>query len=308
LELGADATCQNQRCEISRGNDVSGGSRGSGNQGGSGGASLSEGGAGGQIPNVGGSANGGLEVPTLCDGSEEIRVAYFSGGGFVGIEYAWTASYGLGFFAIDGQCRFWQSKDKGWVYSGTLSNQEAQEFARALGFGHLSEYSLLPEDQCPDGGVRALWTPEARIRCVCICDGGLRAAFDVAFEAHENLFASGQIVSGPAQLALRPMDGLPPAAVRGWPLQRAPQPGEIIAIGLSLDERSGALITDAAELSDLRALRADYSDRFPDARSVPVLWTNPDSQVAEGFDMLLRDEVPATVKGALEAARAAPEP
>jgi hypothetical protein len=289
LELGTEATCRQQRCETLPGNTVVGG----------------------------GSGNESLEIPTLCDGSEDFRVVYARGGGFVHNYYAFFESYGHGFFAIDGQCRFWQGRAlDGWVYAGSLSDQEAQAFARALGFGHLSDHGSFQDPGCLDGGRQVLWTQEARLSCLCDCGAGpgvpagWSAAFGAASTALQTLFASGQLVSGPAQLALLPIEGPPPVEIRGWPLERAPEAREIITTeprlsGLPpLDESSGALITDPAELSDLRGLRADYSARVGNAVSTPFVWTNPDTLVEERFYMLLRDEVPANVKAALDTARA----
>ena len=205
------------------------------------------------------------------------------------------------------------------MYSGILSNQDAQAFARAFGFGHLSDHSLFRDSPCDDGGAPVLWTREGRISCTCSCGdnqdapAGWRAAFNAVFEAQESLFASGQIVTGPAQLALLAIgmgEGPPPAIeARSWPLERAPEASEIVTgqiiAGLpALDESSGALITDPAELVYLRGLRLDYSARVEHPASTPVLWTNPDTDVVQLFYMLLRDEVPATVRQALETAQA----
>ncbi len=288
-ELGTEASCENQRCELPPGNSV-----------------------------VGGSSSASLEIPTLCDGSEEIRVVNLDAGGFVDSSFVFVASYGFTFFAIDGQCRFWQGRGPdGSVYSGSLSNQEAQAFARAIGFGHLSDYSLFRDYECDDGGGQLLWTPEGHISCGCDCGNNpdapasWRAAFNATSEARVNLLVSGQIIRGPAQLALVPMnDPLLKSGAPAWPLERAPTareivPGPVVGGDLpQLQESVGALITDPAELFNLRGLRADYSGPVAHSASTPVLWTNPDTQVVEGFYMLLRDEVPASVKAALETARA----
>jgi hypothetical protein len=287
-ELGAGATCRSQRCEVSE----------------------SVLGAGEAIPPASMLANTAVE--TLCDGSQEVRVAYVISrvdldGAGRGTYHYFAQSYGDAFFAIDGQCRFWQGRFAGGqVHSGTLSADAAQALAVEIGLGHVSE-RVAYDGRCVDGSQSVLWTQEGSIRCNCNC--GEYPEVRAANRALSELFVSGQPLNGPAQLGLAIFGADVSLEAQLWPLERAPRANERVEVwsstgSISLNERSGVLMTDATELILLRFARNFYQGSTPGSDYTPMVWTNPETGNLEGFDMMLRDEVPAHVRDALDAVRA----
>lgn len=287
------AICRSQRCEVPE-------------------SALGDGEA---IPPSGTLTNGSVE--TLCDGSEDVRVAFASSRNFLdvsGVYYYFAQSHGDAFFAIDGQCRFWQGRlAGGQVYSGTLSAEAAQALAVEVGLGHVSEHGTYADDEgCDDGASSVLWTPAGSIRCNCLCaenpdaSAAWRRAFRAAERARSELFVSGQPMTGPAQLGLTGFGAVLAAFPQPWPLERAPRANETVEVysstgSVSLNESSGVLMTDASELSLLRVARNLYQGSVAGSEHTPMVWTNPETGEVQGFDMLLRDEVPAAVQDALDA-------
>jgi hypothetical protein len=260
-----------------------------------------------------GSAGDG-EIATLCDGSDDVRFVSISGGGFVDEFYSFAETYGAEFYAIDGRCNYWHGYNDGFVYSGTLSESQAQSFAQSLGFGRLSRIQYIDDYDCDDGGFRTLWSTEGHVTCTCDCGGSpgspaeFRAAFAADTMARSELLQGGAPVDGAAQLLLIESEGPPEPNIPGmWPLGRTPSTQEILPPpalpggGYSpIDEDSGALITDAAELTALRSAREEYKGRVGYARYTPLVYFPPGPTYY--YMMLLRDEVPPNVKTALQRA------
>jgi hypothetical protein len=283
---------------------------------GSGGQSGTGGTAGGSAFGQGGSGNSSSASATLCDGSEDVRLTYLVEGGFLDAVYGFFSDvYGHRSFAIDGQCRFWRTRaGDGWVYTGTLEPDQAQEFAEAIGYGELSDYAAFDDPPCPDGSITTLAAPVGQIRCSCQCttnpDAPARwlAAFRaVSLDAQDALFANGETVTGPAQMVLvTPRNLTNGMTARTWPLARDPDNGAFVVDNegaLFLTHSSGVLVEDADELAALRRFRAEFAaDLLPGMTllAVPVFWANANS--AGQFDLLLRDEVPEKVRAALESA------
>jgi hypothetical protein len=245
-------------------------------------------------------------VPSLCDGSDDVRAAHQSNVGFATEDGFWSGP-GPSFFAIDGQCRFWQAPNgNGQVYTGTIESDVAAAFAARISFGQQSGWRSVVPDECPGESVRSsftLWTDEGTTECNCDCartapDDWVMGVVNERVNAPTgDVFDDGEAWAGPARLKLvrsrvRALQFDANVEPRAWPLARPPAATEITEEGGSVAS-AGALITEASELAALRALRAN-------AASVPVLWTDPDSQVTEEFQLRLEDELPAFVREALE--------
>jgi hypothetical protein len=279
--LGAGARCESQRCERPGLAGVNG-------------------------------TGGGSSSSALCDGSEDIRFVWFVGGGFVSNYYSFTESRGLGFLAVDGQCRFWRSTEPGGVvYAGVLEPEDAESFAstldyeRVLGIGTFED----PPD-CTDGGTDVIWTPESRITCSCgpcssnpSAPSGWTVAFRTMSDARlDDWLGNAEPMTGLARMALVGFgDFINDPNPLLWPLSRSPRPSEIHSAPGPIDESSGAEVTDANELSLLREARATYLERQPGSDHTLLVQITA-SSTGSRFHMLLRDEVPAPVQAALRAA------
>lgn len=306
--LGAGARCQSERCERPElgsvvGNGGAGGAA-SGGSGGSGGASV--------VAGSGGQGGGAASAAALCDGSEDVRFAWVAGGGFVSGYYSFSTSRGLGFLAIDGQCRFWRSTQPGGVVSeGVLEPDDAAAFASTLDYERVlrvGRYEAPPA--CTDGGTNVIWTPESRMTCTCgpcsdnpSAPSGWTVAFRTMTDARlDDWFGNAQPMTGPARMLLLSFaDSAPePNPVLPWPLARAPRASEFDAERASIEESSGVELSDPDELSLLRATRATYLERVPGSDHTQLAYITAGSISA--FDMLLRDELPEPVQTALRAA------
>ncbi|HTV24367.1 MAG TPA: hypothetical protein VMG12_36995 [Polyangiaceae bacterium] len=293
--LGAGAVCESRRCERAASTVVDG-VGGASNTGGSG----SSGGA------------GGTSDTALCDGSEDVRFVYVTGGGFVSDYYAFGASEGSSFLAVDGQCRFWRM-GPGWVVtSGTLSPADASSFSNAVGYERFTELAPYEDDlQCPDAGTSRIWSPANQASCICGCDqspegqGWLPAFRAMSASRLDAWFGDAPSVTGPARLALiNYPEGIADSEPLPWPLLRPPADDEIVTLNpLRLDESSGVEITDPNELSTLRATRDAYLAIEPGRNYTPLVFTLSDNPQQGWFHMLLRDELPAKVRAALAEAQ-----
>jgi hypothetical protein len=283
--LGAGARCESERCErptLSSLNDTGGASTGA----------------------------------ALCDGSEDIRFVWLEGGGFVSSYYYFTESRGVSFVAIDGQCRFWRSTAPGGVvYTGVLEPEDATSFASAVDYERVLEIGTFEDPpDCNDGGTNVIWTPESRITCSCgpcSSDPSAPPGWTVAFGAMSDArldawLRNAQPMTGPARMALVGFeDFINDPNPLLWPLSRSPRPSEMHSAPGSLDESSGAEVTDANELSLLRETRATYLAREPGSDHTLLEQITP-SSTRSRFRMLLRDELPAPAQAALRAASGVP--
>lgn len=68
-------------------------------------------------------------------------------------------------------------------------------------------------------------------------------------------------------------------------------------------QRAERVETRGFLVADTEASQGDVEHRLPNEH-MPMKWSNPETQAPEGFDMLLRDELPAAVREALDAVSA----
>ncbi|HTV18525.1 MAG TPA: hypothetical protein VMG12_07635 [Polyangiaceae bacterium] len=97
------------------------------------------------------------DIQPMCDGSDDIRLVYGTGGGFVAFEDEFTAKYGRRYLAIDGHCNYW----RGWntvhgLSAGTIEPERATTLANELHFGRYSSAPGARGEPCEDSGVAYL--------------------------------------------------------------------------------------------------------------------------------------------------------
>jgi hypothetical protein len=238
----------------------------------------------------------------LCDGSSDVRLAYVQSGGFVYGGYEFQAYQGWVFFAVDGTCRFWSSRDpiQG-VRSGTLTPAQAATVETKTHFRQIPALSAYEDhESCPDAGGISLARGKQVVFCTCGCDPKsppeMTDALDGANDVRQTTLADGTPIDGPLQAATLPFD---PATSKGdpgpamnafpWPLPWSPA---TIAVGAQITETSGRAIDDPSERAALRALRATAESRM----LRPIYVKASDGAL---FSLLLRDDPPVAVQTAL---------
>ena len=234
----------------------------------------------------------------MCDGSSTARLTYqVAGGGLAYPEYHFTGAYGHQFFVIDGTCRYWvgEDYDKG-IRTGTLSSAAEEDISKRL---HWADFHRLKQP-CRPGGIPH--TP-----AIILSDGVNKVSGDCdessAPEGHVEAFTNvakvlEQLMAGGVQAALPIQvvsiaDIWPAQPVVPWTLSWSPR--EVLADYHSLTPDAGRVVTDAGEVSALRALRTRIlPPGLPRATKV---------QEAAGdvFLILPRDVAPSNVVDALAA-------
>lgn len=235
----------------------------------------------------------------LCDGSATARLTFINGGGFVRSDYAFVGAYGSEFFVIDGGCRYWVGAQYlAGIRTGTLSGAAADQIGRRL---HRAQFASLGQyggRGCPDASTRTLSDGVNRVSCTCDCDYQSPPAYIEAFNnlsiVHRELMEGATPASLPMRvLALADEVRTNPAVT--WPLAWSPR--EVL---VTPDHRfapdSGRLVTDAADLTALRTLRAGALGLTPYADGVKVK-----DEAGDLFLIMPRDQAPAAVEAALAA-------
>lgn len=244
------------------------------------------------------------EVPnpqTICDGSSDLRLMYSLGGGFVSPLDAFTNPYGSTFFAIDGECHFYASKDyDAGIYAGQLAGQEAARLELDLAFQHIASWKGSYGPQCADGSTGLLIAQSGRYGCTCGCDGapaGARSAMAQAQPWVNRLTSVGKpLDAGMRALAYATPDPAP-AKVFDWPLSRAPADIDgLVASDNGVGE--GAHIEAGPDAMALRKLRADVKAAQGSALVIYVRVST-----AKVYRLYLRDELPEAGDAALRAFR-----
>lgn len=146
----------------------------------------------------------------LCDGSNDVRLGYQSGGGFVDEGYGFERPYGFEFLFVDGHCDFIVAKlgeeSPGSFTQGHLSDDAAAELTQRLELGSLPRGVYFDNEACPDAGSVSLATPYYYGDCVCGCDDAPDAferALSAIGETLSFVRAQGSAASGEVELAAR---------------------------------------------------------------------------------------------------------
>ena len=244
-----------------------------------------------------GDDGGALPAEDICDGSDGMRFAMTSGGGFVPIDYFFRSPYGSSFLFLDGHCRYYTSGSQGEIRTGTLSKAQARQLSAASGYASLQAWSKTPSDNpgCADGGDTTLYRPGFQAGCYCGCDPSAVPAAKIAamqdtYTWVQKLKTQGSAIDGDIRAAAV-LEDVPSSTPVAWPLARAivdiagfVQPGSI---------PDSALFTDGTETKQLRKLR---NDAVAAKAYVPEV-----SEAGTTYGVYMRDELPATVATAVDA-------
>ena len=125
----------------------------------------------------------------VCDGSDQIRFGFHSGGGFVDSSYVFLFPYGGEFLYIDGHCDFWlaaYTDAAGSIIHGHLDEAAAAEVEQQLRLDKLSTGVFVDKVGCADGPTSTIATAEFFGSCFCGCDPGTPAALQHSVGALSN--------------------------------------------------------------------------------------------------------------------------
>jgi hypothetical protein len=256
---------------------------------------------------------GTVSAEPLCDGSEDLRLVYSSGGGFVDTMYFFTSPHGAEFFAVDGTCQFYAGSNymRG-IFSGTLTQAQAAELSKAVQWDELAnwDWSLYQDMSCPDAGGSSLTRAKMTAGCSCGCDPaapkGLEQALSSADAWVERLMTQGTPIAGPVSAVAYTSETADSsnAPVVTWPLTRAMSsiPGLVHALNENNFAMpwSAASFEDAAETMKLREARAaTFGQKMTG-------WTGyvPVQEGSKQYRLYIRDELPAATAKAWDALNA----
>jgi hypothetical protein len=200
----------------------------------------------------------------LCDGSEQIRFGFKSGGGQVEQSYFFLHRFGFRFLFIDGRCDFLFSEQQdapGAVVRGHLDASSVAQIEARLRLDQLPEEPFVDMESCPDAGNN--WLATAEFYGNCTCDCAPPAALEHTLSAIPDVLATlrtrAAAASGAVELvALMREPESPQKDVPDWPF--AWPVTEVV--NDSLSETNAALklrVLEGSDADTARALRSDAS-------------------------------------------------
>lgn len=218
---------------------------------------------------------GCLDDVTLCDGSDDIRLAYrTSGGGNVAPGRKLMSDNGYSFLYLDGQCRYWAfprgddgTSDSVWseVVTGVLSAEQEEQLKEEISVVDWQRWDqeTFREDSLSDGATALFWTPDAVFSCYGDCQNGARN--DIRSNVRswiEKLAEQGEPVDGEVRVLAVTMPESVVNQDRPHPVQPAPAGLDLGAHAFDEGEHycvgDGVLVSgEAAEA--LRRYRREYT-------------------------------------------------
>jgi hypothetical protein len=231
----------------------------------------------------------------LCDGSKDVRLLYWVGGGSADATYTFENPHGWSFLAIDGTCRFYADggRDRT-IGSGTLTADEEQRLCTDLGWNKLEAWSdgdWTERGGCFDAPATVLGRFGAMESCTCGCGkgapSGLNDALLRAGEWTDELESRGEPQASVSAVAVRISTARDGPFVVDWPLERRVRSIEnFVRGGEKLRDGPYASFANEAEVRELRALR-DVR-----AKSMGLFGVREGMTV---YDVVVRDELPTEV-------------
>lgn len=233
--------------------------------------------------------------PELCDGSDEIRLGFSAGGGFLSGDDVFLSPFAYWYFFARGDCSYVVSKaPSGEVRTGTLDEAQATKLAADLGFAQIASWSSFHDSEsCPDAGDVSLHALGKRVSCTCGCGDrapdGLDDAIMSGANAMTELWDRGDPLTGPVTAVAY----TPPQDIAQWPSTLQPQdwslPWDIERI-LAPDQNTlgdGQLIAEDDGAPALRGLRVHAA-----ASSAELVQSFPVRSGGTVHALLVRDELP----------------
>ena len=276
----------------------SSGSPGSARADGSVGGGGSGGSTGGGWSSAGNGGDSSAAPRRICDGSDDIRLAWVIPGN-PGREPSFTATLfelGFSFLYVDGHCHYWVSEPSNddnfasWrpFREGKLGEAQEAVLHDSVSYDDFAHHA--PACVGPlalDGDPTEVWDG---LR-VSVCNGGVQVPND--WPGRAELYAGGKDMSGPMRFEVG-KDYVPDnpkvdnLKIYPWPLAKPPSYYEIDE-SVSTSFGHSVLITDPEDAAALRALRAQA---VADAEATKAFWSGKIFVEPKGYVMSIRDDVP----------------
>ena len=234
---------------------------------------------------------------TLCDGSQEIRLAVVSRFGFVQPRDMFVNGYGYEALFVDGRCRYWMANQGGELRRASLTAAQVSALEAATAYDHLGDYE--GEDQnCVDGDTTLIVSPDHEARCSCGCDTDAKARVLADTRAVAEELWEAAVADDFALFAAR-VSYLGSTNVEvTWPLSWP----YTDLVEMSFFTVTGTAITSAEDRAALRAMRAEVLAVEPYAQLCSL------ADTSEQVSIALREELPAEVVAAIDAFLELPRP
>lgn len=243
---------------------------------------------------------GPTESPAeICDGSDDVRFVYLHDASGSIAEQNFVAAHGWRMLTIDGKCNFWTTNGYGTLYEGTFEPEALEDLRQS----HYGKFATYPKEEldCADSSQRVLWDPYGSTVCWCECDSDSQPERKAAFEFAQALFDTALPATtaseGDLQMLVLNQAWDPAYPLVEWPLtfdprQVAEQPEAVL-----WTKDSGTLVVAGPDAELLRAATTSNPSyfRYVDATA--------DAGTEVELLVYLRDEPPAKVLTALDAAR-----
>jgi hypothetical protein len=235
----------------------------------------------------------------LCDGSNDMRLAVVSEGGFLDSTYAFTNPFGHAFLFVDGTCHYYASRqwDTG-IVEGELSAAQAAQYAQSIQLQKLSQLAYHDLETCPDAGIFWVRAGTGRSDCSCTCDASAPALvaplMDAVSDMHDELEEQGGDLQGEVELfaLANKDDGVPRSGDLTWPFSWPITEVSVTQEELNQDSsvpRRRTLRDDEARTA--RAFRASaLRGDPPSARTMRVVASGV------GYLVYMRDVLPVQVQ------------
>ena len=256
-------------------------------------------GCGGEQPEdeLGEAEETGEGTPLICDGSQDLRLAWaMDGGGQVHTEM--QRELGFAYLYVRGDCRYWVLPHQGpptievaETRTGVLDEDQAAELAEMLDYAN---FETLAEAEWPqaggeDGPTVFAHDGEHMIACADTCVGapaGVETMTTAGSEYFLELWEAGEpLVGAPMRIQARFLGGLPVDSVPVW------EGGvDLSAVDTSPDDLlvpgTSVLVEDSELTSQLRAFRAQHPE--DSANFAPIVVNDQGG----AYEVFVRDAIP----------------
>lgn len=220
---------------------------------------------------------GCLDDVTLCDGSDDIRLAYRTVGGNPFSEQRVLFENGYSYLYVDGQCRYWAYPGEGTgtgedplsdVVTGTLTAEQESQIKEDLDVVEWQRWDgeSFHESGLMDGGTAIFWMPSAAYHCYGDCQSSLRN--DIRKNVRRwigKLIEEGDPVEGAVRVAAIVMPESVLRQNRPHPVQPAPAGFDLQEHAVSIGDASSicagdGILVEGEAADTLRRYRREYQN------------------------------------------------